>query len=107
MGPRQDAGEDKGQEFLFSMISVSFNGAPAGCRGRPDEYRAAISEQARLQWGPGRMPGKTCKHIPCMAGAPMLQWGPGRMPGKTGWVYDATLLEMEASMGPRQDAGED
>ena len=82
MGPRQDAGED--------MISVdpwltplrSFNGAPAGCRGRHGFtlVRGKISE---LQWGPGRMPGKTGGDVLVFRLLFLLQWGPGRMPGKT------------------------
>ena len=37
----------------------------------------------------------------------MLQWGPGRMPGKTCCPFPGSEPEAAASMGPRQDAGED
>ena len=59
MGPRQDAGED-----------VHYD-------------PAALRIDRVLQWGPGKMPGKTR--------------GGGKMGG----------IGKRASMGPRQDAGED
>ncbi len=59
MGPRQDAGEDAGVCRAADLVSRRFNGAPAGCRGRPDQPTPGIKALGMLQWGPGRMPGKT------------------------------------------------
>ena len=157
MGPRQDAGEDHVIGAQNGPVSSRFNGAPAGCRGRLLGATTNLLQRSRLQWGPGRMPGKTTlppelrdKDADGFNGAPAgcrgrqlkkgsafqeeetLQWGPGRMPGKTNMRYiarrtdqmsfngapagcrgrrplecDDTLRWIEASMGPRQDAGED
>ena len=59
MGPRQDAGEDLllGLKYTDNCLS--------------------------LQWGPGRMPGKTVLRTFDPEYVQQLQWGPGRMPGKT------------------------
>ena len=81
MGPRQDAGEDE-----YNNMDDSF----------PE----------MLQWGPGRMPGKTLPFFEKIAKSGQLQWGPGRMPGKTR-IEEYKKLKSNASMGPRQDAGED
>ena len=35
MGPRQDAGEDYSNVLEDCEVGGGFNGAPAGCRGRP------------------------------------------------------------------------
>ena len=82
MGPRQDAGED----------------LPRCVTCRPGMFL--------LQWGPGRMPGKTNIIGRCRDQAQKLQWGPGRMPGKTRHAAGVRPCR-RASMGPRQDAGED
>ena len=87
--------------------SLSFNGAPAGCRGRQSQDEDLPPEERLLQWGPGRMPGKTTKTNEKTRKKAMLQWGPGRMPGKTRGLRPVLLEGRQASMGPRQDAGED
>ena len=84
MGPRQDAGEDPANVILISLLPLCFNGAPAGCRGR-------------LARNDGKIILTTTE----------LQWGPGRMPGKTMCLLGRELERIHASMGPRQDAGED
>ena len=69
--------------MMYDLLRRSFNGAPAGCRGRQQVcvvYPAVIDQ---------------------------LQWGPGRMPGKTRCLRQARSFRIRASMGPRQDAGED
>ena len=83
MGPRQDAGEDNIISKGRRMAKKGFNGAPAGCRGR--------------------LPA--CHLFPCAVNE--LQWGPGRMPGKTRERHARHHRRGDASMGPRQDAGED
>ena len=83
MGPRQDAGEDldtlaaKYRLPLASMGPRQDAGEDDTC---PDGFAATISA---------------------------LQWGPGRMPGKTLCLSKIKQLQLSASMGPRQDAGED
>ena len=59
MGPRQDAGEDELSGLNMPNEAMSFNGAPAGCRGRPETTTPIMAAVNGLQWGPGRMPGKT------------------------------------------------
>ena len=59
MGPRQDAGEDNVLFVFYAHVNISFNGAPAGCRGRRNKTSIDIKRNWELQWGPGRMPGKT------------------------------------------------
>ena len=59
MGPRQDAGEDVGHFVVNVSDELCFNGAPAGCRGRLDSPVTITVAMYKLQWGPGRMPGKT------------------------------------------------
>ena len=83
MGPRQDAGEDIGGSITGSASRQCFNGAPAGCRGRLSFCISGVHSRSRLQWGPGRMPGKT------------------------NYRLTPDFSAIPASMGPRQDAGED
>ena len=59
MGPRQDAGEDLVKDVRNFVKTERFNGAPAGCRGRHFVSCNTGSHYGTLQWGPGRMPGKT------------------------------------------------
>ncbi len=53
------------------------------------------------------MPGKTSDALHYGDLAHVLQWGPGRMPGKTHSRVEHCCSCRRASMGPRQDAGED
>ena len=132
MGPRQDAGEDAVSPLVDAAVPPRFNGAPAGCRGRPCPECAPLSGRKHASMGPRQDAGEDSSRIlypsssaQCFNGAPAgcrgrltdisrvgqilteLQWGPGRMPGKT-WRKDAEQTGIRsASMGPRQDAGED
>ena len=84
MGPRQDAGEDAEMMERKRSFDKRFNGAPAGCRGRPASGSYRVCFSSSLQWGPGRMPGKTHNStVLRRCYRQLLQWGPGRMPGKT------------------------
>ena len=83
MGPRQDAGEDT--ELPPTKVTV---GGP-------------------LQWGPGRMPGKT-NHMHGGEGEyASASMGPRQDAGEDASRRPEATDTPEASMGPRQDAGED
>ena len=106
-GPGRMPGKTQTEQYDHHLSFRSFNGAPAGCRGRPLERPMDAVARTGLQWGPGRMPGKTLPIVTVYVSPFVLQWGPGRMPGKTPVSFRPLLRDAKASMGPRQDAGED
>ena len=61
--------------------------------------------KVELQWGPGRMPGKTGKVVQGLSARRELQWGPGRMPGKTHQVADGFALHHALQWGPGRMPG--
>ena len=82
MGPRQDAGEDSD----MAWDDIGLVNASMGPRQDAGEDTVSMSS-----WLVPRS----------------LQWGPGRMPGKTAIHQHKENMRQHASMGPRQDAGED
>ena len=82
MGPRQDAGEDTGHELACEQAQL----ASMGPRQDAGEDKFSAEEELSIN---------------------ALQWGPGRMPGKTVNGAQSESISAGASMGPRQDAGED
>ena len=105
MGPRQDAGEDESTAACFASRAASFNGAPAGCRGRHGIPFRNQPSSTQLQWGPGRMPGKTAGYRQWLGSVVRLQWGPGRMPGKTRGHHPSTGRRSELQWGPGRMPG--
>ena len=83
MGPRQDAGEDSDQRNILHVARVRFNGAPAGCRGRH-------TSMVMPPEGPGSFNG-----------------APAGCRGRLLTAHIRPSRRSDASMGPRQDAGED